>query len=95
MQLSYLIRDLAILTEPYMPATSRRILAFLGLADASWSDLHTYGNISELHDPEILFEKLEDDRIEELRTGIRGHRSSDNRKKKRDRWNRDSIRVWI
>ncbi len=72
MQLSYLIRDLAILTEPYMPATSRRILAFLGLADASWSDLHTYGNISELHDPEILFEKLEDDRIEELRTRYSG-----------------------
>jgi methionyl-tRNA synthetase len=72
MQLSYLVRDLAILIEPYMPESSDRILAFFNEHDASWDTLGTYEGLTGITETSILFEKLEDEKIEALRTRFAG-----------------------
>lgn len=70
--LLYLIRDLGILIEPYMPQTSRRILGFLGVDQTSWMILGDFSLPLELSTSEILFEKLEDDHIDRLRERFAG-----------------------
>jgi methionyl-tRNA synthetase len=70
--LLYLIRDLGIMVEPYMPTTSSRILAFLGSEKARWTDLGNVEGIEHVNQPELLFTKLEDDRIESLRNRFSG-----------------------
>lgn len=70
--LIYLIRDLGIMVEPYMPTTSARILAFLGSEKARWTDLGKAEGIGAFTQPELLFTKLEDERIESLRTRFSG-----------------------
>ena len=70
--LLYLIRDLGILIEPYMPQTSRKILGFLGVDQASWKLLGDFSQPIHLNDSEILFSKLEDDHIENLRERFAG-----------------------
>jgi methionyl-tRNA synthetase len=70
--LAFLVRDLAVLVEPYMPATALKIASFFGLCpgkDLSWKDtgkprgLNPALKISS----EVLFSKLEDDLVETLR----------------------------
>ena len=78
--LVYLIRDLAIMIEPYMPTTSARILSFLGSENARWTDLGTYEGIHAIGDIELLFAKLEDSQIESLRERFSG--SQEQRKQK-------------
>ncbi|MGL1890499.1 MAG: methionine--tRNA ligase [Spirochaetaceae bacterium] len=70
--LIYLVKDLAILIEPYMPGTSKRILSFLGLSDLKWSDLGKLEGITTISKPEILFSKIENKKIEELREKYAG-----------------------
>ncbi|MDD2395208.1 MAG: class I tRNA ligase family protein, partial [Sphaerochaeta sp.] len=70
--LMYLIRDLGIMVEPYMPTTSARILAFLGSENARWTDLGKTEGIEHLNQPELLFSKLEDVTIDSLRTRFSG-----------------------
>ncbi|MFW5690104.1 MAG: methionine--tRNA ligase, partial [Spirochaetota bacterium] len=57
-ELVYLIRDLAILTKPYIPATSDRIAAFVGQHDLRWADLGTRTGLTRVVAPEILFKQL-------------------------------------
>ncbi len=78
--LIYLIRDLGIMIEPYMPGTSTRILAFLGTETARWTNLGKTEGIVEVRQPELLFTKLEDERIEQLRNRFSG--SQEERKRK-------------
>jgi methionyl-tRNA synthetase len=82
MQLSYLVRDLGILIEPYMPESSDRILAFFNEHDASWDKLGTYEGLTEISETSILFEKLEDEKIEALRTRFAG--TQEERKKQEE-----------
>lgn len=70
--LTYLVRDLAILASPYIPATSARIAATLGSGAIAWSDLGMLKGISEVQKPELLFARLEDREIEELRVRFSG-----------------------
>ncbi len=70
--LVYLIRDLGIMVEPYMPATSRSILGFLGADGARWTDLGRGEGISSVGEVHLLFEKLEDDQINTLRARYSG-----------------------
>ncbi|MBN2354149.1 MAG: methionine--tRNA ligase [Spirochaetales bacterium] len=71
-ELAYLVRDLAILVHPYLPSTSARVLGFLGLESPDWSLLGTTGGLREVRQPELLFEKLDDKKIEELRMKCSG-----------------------
>lgn len=81
--LVYLIRDLGILIQPYMPATSKRLLGFLGSTDAAWSDLGSFNGLENLESPDYLFTKLEDDLIETMRTRYAGSQDARNGEKQR------------
>jgi methionyl-tRNA synthetase len=70
--LVYLIRDLAILVSPYIPETAERIAGFLGTGELRWDMLGTRSGIESVSPPEILFEQLADERIEELRVRFSG-----------------------
>ena len=70
--LTYLIRDLAVLVAPYIPETSRKIADWLGMGEISWDCLGTPGGISGIAKPDILFQRLEDDFIETLRERFAG-----------------------
>jgi methionyl-tRNA synthetase len=79
--LVYLIRDLGILVEPYMPQTSKKILKFVKNENANWSDLGKYENIEEIGEIELLFSKLEHERIEELKIKYSGSQAEREEKK--------------
>ena len=70
--LVYLVRDLGILIQPVLPDTSQKIAKFLGNCDMSWSALNTDGTLFDISKPEILFQRLEDDKTEELKTKFAG-----------------------
>ena len=70
--LVYLVRDLAILVQPYIPETSSRIGEYLGLESLGWEDLGNTAGISLIAKPEILFKPLEDELIAELKTRFSG-----------------------
>jgi methionyl-tRNA synthetase len=70
--LTYLVRDLAVLVAPYLPATSRRIAAQLGLAAPSWADLGKPEGLGTMGKPEILFARIEDAEVEKLRPRFSG-----------------------
>ena len=69
--LTYLVRDLAILANPYIPTTSERISGTLGVGLA-WKDLGKLEGIGEIRRPELLFTKLEDKEIAKLRAAFSG-----------------------
>ncbi len=66
------MRDLAILAGPYIPATSERIAAMMGIDRLEWNDLGALAGIGAIGRPEILFKRLEDKEIEELRARFSG-----------------------
>ncbi len=70
--LVYLVRDLAILVEPYLPETSAKIGSFLGNPKMTWDVLGKFEGIDKLGKSEILFDKLEDDLINSLREKFAG-----------------------
>ncbi|MDY7027442.1 MAG: methionine--tRNA ligase [Spirochaetota bacterium] len=71
-QLVYLVRDLAIMVEPYIPHTSDRILGFLGQKGGTWERLGEFSGLSTVDSPQILFERLEDSQISDLRERFSG-----------------------
>jgi methionyl-tRNA synthetase len=70
--LAYLVRDLAILTRPFIPSTADRIASFLGSELSDWSALGDTAVRLSLGDPEILFKQLDDTLIENLRQRFSG-----------------------
>ena len=70
--LVYLIRDLSVLTEPYIPATAARLRTMLGAGAISWADMGTPSGLSTIEKPEILFEQLSDELIAEMRERFSG-----------------------
>jgi len=69
--LTYLVRDLSVLLEPYIPCAAAKIASFFNLKhmdNLSWKDTGKPQGIADvLIKSEMLFSKLEDERIEELR----------------------------
>ncbi len=70
--LVYLIRDLGVMIQPYMPTTSGRLLSFLSNESATWKDLGTFEGVSGFGEPSLLFTKLEDSLIDALRIRFSG-----------------------
>ena len=70
--LVYLIRDLGILIEPYIPTTSAKILSFLGREEDKWVDLGKYEGVEKINETSLLFEKLDDDLIATLKERYSG-----------------------
>ena len=75
-ELCYLLRDLAILIHPFMPAAATRLASFfgetIGVGGLSWSDLGASSGLTSVSSPEVLFAKLEDDLVAELRDRYSG-----------------------
>ena len=70
--LMYLIRDLGVMVTPYMPSTGRKILSFIGSESAVWNDIGKTEGTLEVGSIELLFEKLEDERIKSLKEKYSG-----------------------
>jgi methionyl-tRNA synthetase len=70
--LTYLVRDLAILASPYIPTTSGKITVTLGSGEIAWKDLGVLEGIDSVQKPELLFARLEDKDIEALRARFSG-----------------------
>jgi methionyl-tRNA synthetase len=79
--LMYLIRDLAVMISPYMPSTGDKILSFLSSQGLNWSSVGTFEGDIALGNVELLFTKLEDKRIEELRVRYSGSQAEREEKK--------------
>ena len=76
-----LTRDLSILIQPYMPVKAANIQEQLGLKKFGWDDLGT--TIPRGHKigaGALLFDKLEDDKLEELKERFSGKQSKLNLK---------------
>ena len=67
-----LIRDLGIMIQPYMPTASESILGFLGQKDVSWNILGDYSEDITVGEVSLLFTKLEDSLIDNLRARYSG-----------------------
>lgn len=70
--LAHIVKDLAILVEPFLPSTSERIFSQLGLEEKPWSDLGKFSVTNhEIGEPETLFSKLEDKDIEKIKEDLK------------------------
>lgn len=76
LDLCLVLRDLAIIMHPYMPSAMDALAGFLGLSvgpgGLSWKDVGRREGVSTVRSAAVLFQKLEPDRIAELRDRYSG-----------------------
>ena len=74
--LTYVVKDLAIIMHPYMPQAMGRLAAFfgkkIGKDGLSWADVGSTEGLSTVGATEVLFAKLEDEKVAELRERYSG-----------------------
>ncbi|MHC6203142.1 methionine--tRNA ligase [Breznakiellaceae bacterium SP9] len=70
--LSFLVRDLAVLIAPYLPAAAVQIASFFGCSALTWADIGKSEGPAQVLSCEVLFSKLEEARINELRERYSG-----------------------
>jgi methionyl-tRNA synthetase len=80
--LCYVVRDIAVMIHPYIPAAAERIASFFGLAigsqgsapgkTLSWEDIGRDDGLLSVEHSEVLFPRLEDDLVQELRERYSG-----------------------
>ncbi|MCX7026840.1 MAG: methionine--tRNA ligase [Spirochaetes bacterium] len=74
--LCYILKDIAILVEPYLPATARQLASLLkfeiGSKGLDWSALGKLSSLTMVGAPKVLFSKLEAGVIAELRERYSG-----------------------
>jgi len=83
--LSYVVRDIAVMIQPFMPQAAEQIASFFGLSlgkdlvyikrqgKLSWDDLGKDTGLERVVKSEVLFSKLEDEKIAELRERYSGN----------------------
>ena len=79
--LLYLIRDLSVMVTPYMPTTGEKILAMLSSSGLKWDSVSSFKGEIKIADIELLFSKLEDKTIDELRERYSGSQKEREEKK--------------
>jgi methionyl-tRNA synthetase len=82
--LSYVVRDIAVMIQPFMPQAAEQIASFFGLSfgkdlvytkgqgKLSWDDIGKDTGLERVVKSEVLFSKLEDEKIAELRERYSG-----------------------
>ncbi|MFA6846008.1 MAG: methionine--tRNA ligase [Sphaerochaetaceae bacterium] len=80
--LNFLIRDLGIMIEPYMPTTSAKLLGFLDAKGLKWKDLCHYEGSLAVGETSLLFTKLEDGQIASLKQRFSGSQEEREKKEK-------------
>lgn len=79
--LIYLLRDLALLLQPFVPTASKQLLTYLNSEGATWQDMGVYSGIEKINKPDYLFRRLEDDLIDTLRERYSGSQASRDKEK--------------
>ena len=66
--------SLAILSAPFMPFSSDKLKEILGLNNINWNDAGTHFIAAghQINKPAHLFEKIEDDKIEQQIIKLKG-----------------------
>ena len=72
--LAYIVRDLSVLIEPYLPQSAAKIASFFGMKDTpGWKDIGRAEGVGDVKiTGEVLFAKLEDEKVEALREKYSG-----------------------
>jgi len=78
--LCYVLRDLAVIMHPYMPQAMNQLAGFFGLtvqaktgaAGLTWANVGKLEGLSRVSEVGVLFQKLDPDRIAELRDTYSG-----------------------
>ncbi len=74
--LTYIVKDLAIIAHPYMPAVADKLASFFGKTiggeGLAWSDIGKTEGLDRVLRSEVLFAKLEDEKIAEYRARYSG-----------------------
>jgi len=82
--LAYVVRDIAVMIQPFMPQAAEQVASFFGLSfgrdlvykkgqgKLSWDDIGKDTGLDKVVKSEVLFSKLEDDKIIELRERYSG-----------------------
>ncbi len=74
--LIYLLRDLGVLLQPFIPTASAQLLSYLNSEGALWENMGEYSSIKKINKPDYLFRRLEDDLIDTLRERYSGSQES-------------------
>ncbi|MSU05928.1 methionine--tRNA ligase [Spirochaetales bacterium NM-380-WT-3C1] len=91
--LCYLIRDLAIMIEPYMPTTSKQILSFFSIENENWDSVGSFEGISTISGVTLLFSKLEDDFINNLKLKYSGSQEERNKAQEEKKINKEEKKM--
>jgi methionyl-tRNA synthetase len=86
--LTHLVRDMAVMLEPFMPQTSERILKMLNLEPQHWDTLGQFDSLygHQTAKPEILFQKIDEKLIEKFKEKFSGE-------KKESAWAKVELKV--
>lgn len=68
----YVIKHIAILIEPFMPKTSSQIFNLLNTQPQTYCQLKEIAPINSIKKPQVLFEKLEKEHVENLKQKYSG-----------------------
>ena len=84
--LCYMIRDIAVMIEPYMPSTAEKIFSFFEEGRKwTWQDLGRYDDIVRVGEVSLLFTKLDKDRVGELKARYAGRQEEREEKKEKEK----------
>jgi len=80
--LANIVKDLAILMHPYMPLAAKSIQEQLNIKNLDWHDLGklTLHPGHKISDAQLLFKKIEDKEVQELRAQFSGKRKKQEKK---------------
>ncbi len=67
-----LVKDLGILIQPYLPDTSKTILSYVNGNSWKWDDLGKFSVKGKISRKDVLFEKIDNKKIEELHSKYGG-----------------------
>ena len=70
--LCLMIKDVAVMIEPYMPSTAAKIFSFFGSRTWNWQSLGSFDGLEKVGSVSLLFSKLEKERIDELKDRYSG-----------------------
>lgn len=91
--LCFLIRDLAVMIQPYMPTTSKTILSFFSKEDASWDQVSSFEGVETISGVTLLFSKLEDDFVNALKEKYSGSQEERQKEVKEKKTNKEEKKM--
>ena len=83
-----LVKSLAVLSHPFIPDSSERVWNFLNMGkeiEGSWSEIGSKMKVGrEIEEPEVLFEKVEDEQIEKEIKSLKSKSKEEEGKKEKE-----------